>query len=100
MNDYRMGWSPLAAMIAAAFPLARPSRAASTPRPEVDQAARAALDLDPADETDLPEGVWDCGPGKYFATCRSCERHYELYYDPSEFTEDGNYCGGSDRCLP
>lgn len=47
----------------------------------------------------LPEGVFDRG-GKYFATCRSCERDYELGYDAEEFDGDTNYCGGSPRCLP
>ena len=36
----------------------------------------------------------------WWATCRSCKREYELLYEPEEFTEEGNYCGGSDRCLP
>lgn len=99
-TDYRMGWAPLAAMIAAALPFARPSRLVSTPRPVVDQSVRAAQDIDPATEPELPDGVWDEGPGRYFARCRSCERDYELCYDPSEFTEEGNYCGGSDRCIP
>ena len=53
-----------------------------------------------ADEPELPEGVWDYGPGVYKARCRSCERDYELCYDVQDFTEDGNYCGGSDRCIP
>jgi len=48
MTDHRMGWPGLAAMIAAAFPL--PSRPAprGIPRAPIDQAARAALDRDPA----------------------------------------------------
>ncbi len=53
----------------------------------------------PADLPMLPEGVFDRA-GKYFATCRSCERDYELGYDPEEFNSDTNYCGGSPRCLP
>jgi PHP family Zn ribbon phosphoesterase len=47
----------------------------------------------------LPEGVFE-RDGKYFATCRSCERNYELGYYPEEFNSDTNYCGGSPRCLP
>lgn len=53
-----------------------------------------------AAEPELPEGVWDAGPGIYKAQCRSCQRDYELCYDVQDFTEDGNYCGGSDRCIP
>lgn len=48
----------------------------------------------------LPDGVWDAGPGVYMATCRRCERGYELPYDPADFTEDGNYCGGQPGCTP
>jgi len=51
-------------------------------------------------EPDLPDGVWEAGPGIYKACCRSCGNNYELCYDPQDFTEDGNYCGGSDRCIP
>jgi len=48
MTDHRMGWPPLAAMIAEAFP--RPARRPllGTPRVPVDQTARAVLDRDPA----------------------------------------------------
>ncbi len=58
-------------------------------------------------EPELPDGVREVvkvfsdGSGKYIARCRSCERDYELDLDRIEdFTQDGNYCGGSDRCLP
>lgn len=52
------------------------------------------------DEQDkLPEHVWD-RDGKYFATCKRCERDYELGYDPEEFNEDTNYCGRNPWCLP
>lgn len=54
----------------------------------------------PEAEPELPPGVWEAGPGVYQARCRSCGREYELVYDPQEFTEAGNYCSGSDRCLP
>lgn len=50
-------------------------------------------------EPDLPTGVWEAAHGAYKARCRSCERNYELCYDPLDFTEDGNVCGGSDRCV-
>ena len=48
----------------------------------------------------LPEGVYEDIAGTYHVRCRSCDRAYELYCDPVEFTEEGNYCGGSPRCLP
>lgn len=48
----------------------------------------------------LPEGVHEEAAGAYWARCRSCGCAYELLYDPAEFTEEGNYCGGSHRCLP
>ena len=38
--------------------------------------------------------------GSWWATCRNCQREYELLYEPEKFSEDGNYCYGSDRCLP
>jgi hypothetical protein len=47
----------------------------------------------------LPIGVEEKN-GNYFAVCRSCEREYELCFDPIDFNEDTNYCGGSPRCLP
>lgn len=51
-------------------------------------------------EQPLPEGVHEGIAGTYHARCRSCGCDYELPYDPAEFTEEGNYCGGSPRCLP
>jgi hypothetical protein len=51
-------------------------------------------------EPELPEGVWEGSQGVYMARCRSCERDYELCYDVQDFSEEGNYCGGSDRCIP
>jgi hypothetical protein len=99
MNDHRMGWPGLAAMIAEAFPQARTAPLVVTPRAPVDQAARAALDVEPVAEAVLPDGVWERAPGAYFAKCRSCERDYELCYDPSDFTDEANVCGGSDRCV-
>lgn len=98
--DHRMGWPGLAALIADAMPQPRRSMPLGTPRTEIDQAARAALDIDPADEPELPEGVWESARGVFSARCRNCERDYELLYDWREFTEDGNYCGGSERCIP
>jgi hypothetical protein len=50
-------------------------------------------------EPELPEGVWEASAGVYMARCRSCERSYELCYDVRDFTEEGNVCGGSDRCV-
>ena len=50
-------------------------------------------------DPELPDGVWEAGPMVFKARCRSCGRNYELYYDPQDFTEDGNVCGGSDRCV-
>lgn len=50
-------------------------------------------------EPDLPTGVWNSGPGVYKARCRSCDRTYELCYDPKDFTHEANVCGGSDRCV-
>lgn len=51
-------------------------------------------------EPELPDGVWERRPGEYVATCRSCERTYEIYCDPQDFDPDYSYCGGSDRCCP
>ena len=51
-------------------------------------------------EPELPEGVWERGPGEYVATCQRCERSYEIYCDPQDFDPDYSYCGGSDRCCP
>jgi hypothetical protein len=77
-------------------------------RPRVEQAKSTEIkDFENGDKTtvlslpelDLPEGVWESGPGVYKAHCRSCERSYELCYDPQDFTEDANVCGGSDRCV-
>lgn len=50
-------------------------------------------------EPDLPDGVYLLN-GKFTATCRSCERDYEIGCDPSEFSDDMSYCGGSPRCIP
>lgn len=52
------------------------------------------------EEPELPEGVWEAGPGVYKAHCRSCERTYEIFCDPQDFGPDYSYCGGSDRCCP
>lgn len=53
-------------------------------------------------ERELPDGVREAGPGVYMARCRSCKQEYEILWDIWEdgFTEEGNYCGKSDRCLP
>lgn len=53
----------------------------------------------PAEVEMFPEGVFEMD-GKLVATCRSCERTYELPCDVSEFTPDMSYCGGSPWCLP
>lgn len=55
----------------------------------------------PADSAQpmLPVGVFDRN-GKYFATCRSCERNYELCFEPEEFDNETNYCASSPRCMP
>lgn len=54
-------------------------------------------DVEPHPE--LPEGLnfWGC---KIMAVCRSCDRHYEWYADPEEYTDEYSYCGGSPRCIP
>lgn len=49
---------------------------------------------------ELPEGVWERGPGEYMAVCQSCDRDYELPCDLSEFDPNCSYCGGSPRCIP
>ena len=46
----------------------------------------------------LPHGVRQDAAGAYVARCRSCGRSYELFGPPEAFTEEGNVCGGSDRC--
>lgn len=51
-------------------------------------------------EPELPEGVWDAGPGIYKAQCRSCQGDYEILCTLDEFDQDFSYCYGSDRCLP
>lgn len=55
--------------------------------------------IDPEDHPDFPHELWSTG-GKIMARCRSCDREYELCYDWQEFTQEGNYCGGSERCIP
>lgn len=50
-------------------------------------------------DDDLPEGLYRRYE-KIWATCRSCERTYELWYDPKDFTQDMSYCCGSPSCLP
>lgn len=47
----------------------------------------------------LPDGLFDRG-GKIMAICRSCEKAYEWEGEKDEFSEDCNYCGGGERCLP
>ena len=49
---------------------------------------------------DLPDGVWERGPGEYVARCISCARTYEIFCDPEDFDPQYSYCGGSDRCVP
>ncbi len=102
MIDHRMGWPGLAAMIAEAFPRPAARPLIVTPRATVDQAARAALDLDPSREVMLPEGICERGPGEYEAVCCCCGEWRELYCDLSEIPEVGyeHYCGGSQRCCP
>lgn len=51
-------------------------------------------------EPELPDGVWEASPGVFKATCRSCERSYELFSDLCDFDPDYSYCGGSERCVP
>jgi hypothetical protein len=33
-------------------------------------------------------------------TCRSCQNKYEIPCELSEVSNEGNYCGGSERCCP
>lgn len=54
----------------------------------------------PPPEPELPDGVWESGPGVFKARCCRCGNDYELVYDPMEFTEEGNYCGGGYLCVP
>lgn len=49
---------------------------------------------------ELPHGVFEGADGSYRAKCRACGRDYELFGTPEEFTEEGNYCGGSPGCTP
>ena len=107
MTDHRMGWPPLAAMIAEAFPQPGRRPLLGTPRLPVDQAARAELDRDPFPvEFELPEGVIEYREGsgypKYEVQCCMCEKWVELPCDVSEIPQQGyeHYCGGSPRCCP
>lgn len=49
-------------------------------------------------EPELPVGVWKSLGGGYRATCRSCDRSYEIELEG--FNLETSYCGGSPRCLP
>jgi PHP family Zn ribbon phosphoesterase len=53
---------------------------------------------EPDPECMLPDGVW-LRDGKPVATCRGCERTYEVE-DASTFGNDVSYCGGSPHCIP
>lgn len=48
---------------------------------------------------ELPDGLWYRG-GTIMATCRSCERDYELLYGPEEFDPEYSYCGCGPSCIP
>lgn len=37
---------------------------------------------------------------EWLVNCRSCGKAYQPDYNISEFSQEGNYCGGSERCLP
>lgn len=47
----------------------------------------------------LPIGLWD-RDGRIYFLCRGCGRSVELPCDPSEYTWEGAFCGGSPYCLP
>ena len=47
-----------------------------------------------------PEGLDLTKDGRWMAYCRSCEMAYEWPATALEYSEEGNYCGGSDRCMP
>lgn len=51
------------------------------------------------EEPELPDGVY-MKNGKAWATCRSCERGYEIFCELHEHSQDMSYCGGSPRCIP
>jgi hypothetical protein len=50
-------------------------------------------------DDELPDGLYR-RYGKVWATCRSCEKDYEVQCDPKHFSQDMSYCGGSQHCLP
>ena len=53
-------------------------------------------------EPELPEGIWECGPGEYEAECCRCGRWREIYCDIKDIPPVGyrHYCGGSPECCP
>lgn len=50
-------------------------------------------------DDELPEGVY-LKNGKHIATCRSCDRDYEIDYEVNLFTQDMSYCGRNQWCYP
>ncbi|QZX85322.1 hypothetical protein [Metapseudomonas otitidis] len=47
-----------------------------------------------------PEGLELAKDGWWIACCRRCEQPYEWPAMAVDYTDDGNYCGRSDRCMP
>jgi len=49
-------------------------------------------------EVDSPDG--SLLRVRYFSRCASCDNEFEILWGPEEHTREGNYCGGSSRCIP
>lgn len=55
------------------------------------------------DTPELPDGLYRSYylyPGKIYAICRACDKHYLWEHGMYDYIEDMSYCGCSPRCLP
>lgn len=49
---------------------------------------------------ELPVGLEWTNTHGVTARCRSCGQDYQWPVEPEEYSEEGNYCGGSPSCIP
>ncbi|WP_236209872.1 hypothetical protein [Pseudomonas tohonis] len=47
-----------------------------------------------------PEGLELKKDGSWSACCRRCEQTYEWPALAAEYCDEGNFCGGSEWCIP